>query len=90
MINILKKIAKIPQALAILAIELYQRLLSPDHSWLKHRYPYGFCRHFPSCSEYVKQAIAKYGLVKGFYLGTLRIIKCNPWTEPKVDLVSNH
>jgi putative membrane protein insertion efficiency factor len=68
-------------------ITCYQKTLSPDHGLFKSRYPYGFCRHYPSCSEYTKQAIMKYGSLKGVYLGTRRIIKCNPWAQPSVDLV---
>ncbi len=33
----------------------------------------------PTCSEYGYQAIEKYGVVKGVYLGTLRVLRCNPW-----------
>ncbi len=71
----------------IFFINLYQQTLSPDHGLFKSRYPYGFCRHYPTCSEYSKQSIEKYGIFKGTYLGIKRIIKCNPWAEPSVDLV---
>ena len=36
------------------------------------------CRFYPTCSEYTKQAIAKYGVVKGLWLGLKRISKCHP------------
>jgi len=36
------------------------------------------CRFYPTCSEYTKQAIIKYGLLKGIFLGTKRIVKCHP------------
>ncbi len=75
--------------LAILLINLYQRTLSPDHGFLRSKYPHGFCRHYPSCSQYTKEAIEKFGLVRGSFLGVKRIAKCNPWTKPKVDLVPN-
>ena len=80
-------ISNLPQRLAVKLIEVYQLLLSPDHSWLRGRYPYGYCKHYPSCSEYAKQAITKYGLFKGGFLGIVRIIKCNPWTQPSVDII---
>jgi hypothetical protein len=35
------------------------------------------CRYYPSCSYYAEEAIEKYGLIKGAYLGLKRIIKCN-------------
>ncbi len=80
---------KLPRNIAIVLIRLYQVVLSPDHSWLKVKYPYGYCRHFPTCSEYSKQAFEKFGIIKGGWLATKRIASCNPWAEPKVDLI-NH
>lgn len=83
------KAVKIPKKLFVFLINVYQALLSPDHSPLfKHRHPHGFCRFYPSCSQYTKEAIEKHGAVKGFGLGFKRIIKCNPWAEPKVDKVT--
>lgn len=79
---------KFPRNIAILFISLYQVLLSPDHSWLKAKYPYGFCKHYPTCSEYSKQALYEFGFIKGFVLTVKRVITCNPWTEPKVDLIN--
>lgn len=69
----------------IRAIDLYQHSLSPDHGWLKDHHPYGFCRHHPSCSEYTKQAIIRFGVFQGLWLGFKRILRCNPWSEPSVD-----
>lgn len=45
------------------------------------------CRFVPSCSEYTYEAIEKYGVVKGGYLGIKRIIRCHPWSKGGVDLV---
>jgi len=36
------------------------------------------CRFTPTCSEYMKQAITKYGIIKGLWLGIKRICKCHP------------
>lgn len=66
-------------------VKLYQKILSPDHSWLKHHYPYGFCRFYPSCSDYAIQAIKAYGSLKGTALTIKRIIKCNPFVKPQID-----
>lgn len=71
--------------LAISLIELYQRTLSPDHGFFKSRHPYGFCRFYPSCSEYTKQAIKKNGMLRGLAKGTMRIFKCNPFSQGGVD-----
>ncbi len=37
------------------------------------------CRFSPSCSEYALQALAKYGLFKGGWLATKRLMRCHPW-----------
>lgn len=36
------------------------------------------CRFYPTCSEYAKQAILKYGLIKGAVFSIKRILRCNP------------
>ena len=37
------------------------------------------CRFLPTCSEYARQALVKYGPVKGLALAIWRILRCNPW-----------
>lgn len=71
-----------------LLIRLYQLTVSPDHGWLlRGRYPYGFCRFYPSCSQYAYDAIGRFGAVRGTALALARIARCNPFTQPKVDPV---
>lgn len=36
------------------------------------------CRFEPTCSEYALQAIARYGIFKGVFMGAVRILRCNP------------
>ena len=43
------------------------------------------CKFYPTCSEYTKQAIIKYGLLKGIFLGIIRILKCNPFSKGGYD-----
>lgn len=45
------------------------------------------CVFYPTCSEYTKQAIEKYGVFKGSYLGFLRILRCHPWQKKHIDPV---
>ncbi len=70
----------------ITSINLYQKTLSPDHGLFKSRYPYGFCRHYPTCSEYTKQAFIHQPIIRAFGLSTKRILSCNPFVQPRVDM----
>jgi len=45
------------------------------------------CRFYPSCSEYARQAIAKYGPLRGGWLALKRIGRCHPWNPGGVDPV---
>jgi len=65
--------------IAVFLISLYQRTLSPDHGWLRYVVG-GACRFTPTCSEYTKAAILKYGVVRGSWLGLKRVGRCHPWT----------
>ena len=69
-------------------IRVYQTYISPDHSKIgKALHPYGFCRFHPTCSQYTYQAIEKYGILKGSFMGTKRIFRCNPWNKGGIDPV---
>lgn len=57
-------------------IEFYQTYLSFDRGLLAVFAPGGACKHSPTCSEYTKQMIVKYGVAKGIYEGGKRIISC--------------
>jgi uncharacterized protein len=58
-------------------ISFYQNFLSPRNK----------CVFYPTCSEYTKQAIEKYGALKGIYWGFLRILRCHPWQKKHIDLL---
>lgn len=57
----------------------YQYLISP---LLGNR-----CRFYPSCSEYMIQAVRRFGVFKGVYLGLKRLSRCQPMCEGGIDPV---
>lgn len=63
----------------VLLIGKYQKYISPILG--KN------CKYYPTCSEYTKQAIGKYGVLKGIFYGLKRIIKCNPFSKGGYDPV---
>jgi putative membrane protein insertion efficiency factor len=45
------------------------------------------CRFYPSCSEYLLEAVDRHGVMSGGYLGVKRICRCHPMSEGGVDAV---
>ncbi len=43
------------------------------------------CRFTPTCSEYTYQAINRYGIITGLWMGLKRIIRCHPWNKGGYD-----
>jgi len=64
---------------ALVLIRVYKVLLSPLFT--------GSCRFVPSCSEYTAEAIRRYGLLKGCWLGVKRLGRCHPLCEAGYDPV---
>lgn len=58
-------------------ISIYQKLVSPMMG--KN------CRYLPTCSAYTYQAIDRFGVVKGSWLGAKRILRCHPFHEGGYD-----
>ena len=52
-------------------IYIYQNMISPF-------FP-SQCRFYPTCSSYAKEAILKYGSIRGTALFFKRIAKCHPF-----------
>jgi putative membrane protein insertion efficiency factor len=61
------------------AIKGYRRFVSP-------MLPQS-CRFTPSCSLYTLQAVEKYGLLRGSFIGARRILRCHPFSEGGYDPV---
>jgi len=76
MLKIFLKIIALP---FILIIKLYQLVISP-------LFP-SSCRYIPTCSHYTEEALNKYGLIKGGWLGVRRILRCHPWGSSGFDPV---
>lgn len=73
----IKTIIRFPRKILLGLIRIYQKYISPN---IKSR-----CKYYPTCSEYTRQAIDKYGIIKGSFLGIKRILKCNPFSHGGVD-----
>ncbi len=58
------------KAFTLQLIRLYQRFISPALP--------PSCRFTPTCSHYTYEAIARYGVVRGGWLGVKRIARCHP------------
>jgi putative membrane protein insertion efficiency factor len=65
--------------LVIDLIGLYKTLLSPF-------FPPA-CRFEPTCSEYARQAVEKYGALRGTWMGVKRILRCQPFCKGGYDPV---
>jgi putative membrane protein insertion efficiency factor len=72
-------IGDLGKQLGIAFIRVYRRILSPLFA--------GSCRYEPSCSVYTEQAISKYGLARGSWMGAKRIASCGPWRPGGYDPV---
>lgn len=71
MTAVLSFMAHLPRRLGIGLVKAYRLVLSP---WLG-----GQCRYLPTCSQYTEEAIGKYGLWAGFWIGLSRFQRCGPF-----------
>ncbi len=67
----LHNIKLIITSLLLLPIKIYQIFIAPNII--------NCCRFVPSCSEYSKKVIQKYGSIKGIWLTIRRLLRCHPW-----------
>jgi len=59
--------------IALLALRIYKGSISP---WLG-----GGCRFEPTCSVYMYQAIERFGVLRGVWLGLQRLARCQPFSK---------
>ena len=64
-------LAFVMRRLLVLLIVIYQRVVSP---WLAPQ-----CRFYPSCSEWTREAIESYGVLRGLALALARLLSCLPF-----------
>ena len=76
--NALRAATRLPVAAGVVAIRAYRTVFS----WLPSS-----CRFEPSCSRYTEEAIVKYGLLKGSWMGAKRIARCSPLNAGGLDPV---
>ena len=62
---------KLLQNIFLFHVYSYQKTISPMFP-PSHRY-------VTTCSQYMVEAVKKYGILKGSWLGVKRILRCNPW-----------
>jgi putative membrane protein insertion efficiency factor len=60
-------------------INFYRRFVSP--------FTKRSCIFYPTCSEYMKEAVQKHGIFTGIRIGLARILRCHPWGKGGVDLL---
>lgn len=71
------QVSRMGRIIGLKLIKFYKRFISPLFG--KN------CRFYPTCSDYTYQAIEKYGLIKGVFLGLKRILRCNPFNPGGYD-----
>jgi len=59
------------QRLVIGSLRLYKRWISPLLP--------SACRFYPTCSEYMIEAVKRYGAARGVWLGLRRLLRCHPF-----------
>ncbi|MBL8132120.1 MAG: membrane protein insertion efficiency factor YidD [Anaerolineae bacterium] len=67
------------KTVALALIRFYKRFISPALP--------SSCRYEPTCSVYTYQAIEKYGVLKGGWMGVKRISRCHPFHSGGYDPV---
>lgn len=66
----------------IFLVRIYQKCISP-------LFPPS-CRYYPTCSNYMIDALKKHGPILGLIMGICRIIRCNPFIRGGVDPVPDN
>lgn len=65
---------------------LIRALLRGYQMWLSPLLP-SACRFHPTCSEYMRQAVERYGAARGVWMGLKRLARCQPLSAGGFDPV---
>lgn len=79
--SIIRQSHQTTRRFVLVLLELYKILISPFFG--------NCCRFYPSCSNYAKESIEEYGVMKGFYLAMRRLLRCHPLHPGGYDPVPN-
>lgn len=71
----------LPATGSLFLLKIYRLVLSPDHGLLRHVFPYGFCRHEPTCSSYAEIQLRTVLYPLAVFRIVRRILSCHPWTK---------
>ncbi|MBV9957845.1 MAG: membrane protein insertion efficiency factor YidD [Acidobacteria bacterium] len=68
------------RSILVWLLKFYKAAISP---WLPPS-----CRFVPTCSEYAREAIERYGAVRGSWMGARRLLRCHPFHPGGYDPVN--
>ena len=72
-------VKQLPRLIVLGLVKIYRRCISP-------LFP-SVCRFTPSCSNYMIEAVEKYGVLRGVAMGIWRILRCHPFSRGGYDPV---
>ncbi len=75
--TVLSFLLLVPRNVCVIILRAYRTVISPLYG--------DVCRYYPSCSHYALNAIQTHGVLKGIWLGSLRIARCHPWAAGGID-----
>jgi putative component of membrane protein insertase Oxa1/YidC/SpoIIIJ protein YidD len=72
----------LPATASLALLHFYRLVLSPDHGLMRHMFPYGYCRHEPTCSTYAEAQLRVSLWPVAVMRILLRVLSCHPWRKP--------